>query len=132
MSVETQHLDATGKKLIDGCTIRVIDTLKGTDKEVREHSGGERSTLAEAINSGITMLACRRAGFDRPTLIRDESTVYLDEELAPLWIRMMRHVVEFTNADRLLFVSHNRDIVRLADATIEPPERRTTEIGAAA
>jgi exonuclease SbcC len=127
MSVETQKLDAEGKNLIDKCTIQVIDNLKGTVREVKEHSGGERTSLAEAIASGLTILGCKRAGFDRPTLFRDESANFLDEEAAPLWIKMMRYVVEFTNADRLLFVSHNSDVRRLADAEIEIPDQRCVE-----
>ncbi len=132
VSVETQRLDSTGKKLIDECNIKVIDTEAGTEKEVREHSGGERTILAEALSLGLTMLACGRAGFDRPTIVRDESGAALDPEAARAWIRMLRKAIEVTGADKLLFVSHNPELVRLADATIEPPARRTVEIGAAA
>jgi exonuclease SbcC len=123
VTVETQQLDAKGKELVDKLTIMVIDNKKGSRREVKLHSGGERTTLAEAIASGLTMLGCKRAGFDRPTLVRDESANFLDHESAPLWIKMMRHVVEFTNADRLLFVSHNPAVVRLADVTIEVPDQ---------
>lgn len=132
VSVETQRLDSTGKKLIDECNIKVIDTESGTEKEVREHSGGERTILAEALSLGLTMLACSRAGFDRPTIVRDESGAALDQEAARAWIRMLRKAIEVTGADKLLFVSHNPELVRLADATIEPPARRVAEIGAAA
>lgn len=123
MKVETQQLDATGKKLLDKLVIMVIDNKKGTCKEVALHSGGERTTLAEAIASGLTMLGCRRAGFERPTLVRDESANFLDPQAAIQWVQMMRHVVEFTNADRLLFVSHNPAVVKLADAIIQVPEQ---------
>lgn len=122
--VQTQYLDSEGKDFIDGLRIMVIDSLLGEEKEVAEHSGGERTALAEAISSGLTMLGCKRSGFDRPTLVRDESSNYLDEETAPLWIKMMRHVMEFTNADRLLFVSHNPEVRRLADAFIQIPNQR--------
>jgi len=132
MYAQTQHLDSDGKKMVEGCEIRVIDNETGEDREVSEHSGGERKTLAEAISSGLTMLGCSRMGFDRPTLVRDESDNFLDPDAALQWVRMMRHVIRFTNADRLLFVSHNPEVVRLADATIEPPARRIAEIGAAA
>jgi DNA repair exonuclease SbcCD ATPase subunit len=132
MYARTQHLDADGKKMVEGCEIRVIDNQTGEDREVKEHSGGERATLAETISSAITMLGCSRMGFDRPTLVRDESTNFLDPDAALQWVKMMRHVVAFTKADRLLFVSHNPEVVRLADATIEPPARRITEISSAA
>lgn len=127
VTVETQQLDAKGKELVDKLTIMVTDNLKGTCREVKLHSGGERTTLAEAIASGLTMLGCRRAGFERPTLVRDESANFLDHESAPLWIKMMRHVVEFTNADRLLFVSHNPEVVRLADVLIEVPVQHANQ-----
>lgn len=127
VTVETQQLDAKGKELVDKLTIMVTDNLKGTCREVKLHSGGERTTLAEAIASGLTMLGCRRAGFERPTLVRDESANFLDHESAPLWIKMMRHVIEFTNADRLLFVSHNPEVVRLADVLIEVPVQHANQ-----
>lgn len=127
VTVETQQLDSKGKELVDRLTIMVTDNVKGTCREVKLHSGGERTTLAEAIASGLTMLGCRRAGFERPTLVRDESANFLDHESAPLWIKMMRHVIEFTNADRLLFVSHNPEVVRLADVLIEVPVQHANQ-----
>ena len=119
VSVETQRLSADGKRAIEECNIRVIDTVAGTDKEVREHSGGERVILGEAISLALTMLACRRAGWERPTLIRDESAAALDPGNARAWIAMMRRAVELTGADRLLFVSHSPEVVEMADAQIE-------------
>ncbi len=130
VTVETQQLDSKGKELVDKLTIMVVDNKKGSRREVKLHSGGERTTLAEAIASGLTMLGCKRAGFDRPTLVRDESANFLDHESAPLWVKMMRHVVEFTNADRLLFVSHNPAVVRLADVAIEVPDQSGVAVAA--
>ncbi len=69
MYARTQHLDGDGKKMVEGCEIRVIDNLTGEDNEVKEHSGGERATLAETISSAITMLGCSRMGFDLPRTI---------------------------------------------------------------
>jgi exonuclease SbcC len=119
VSVDTQRLSGDGKKTIDECNITVIDTEKGTEKEVREHSGGERVLLQEAISLALTMLACRRAGFERPTLFRDESAAALDPANARAWVSMMRRAVELTGADRLLFVSHSPAVVEMADAQIE-------------
>jgi DNA repair protein SbcC/Rad50 len=119
VSVETQRASADGKKTIEECNIRVIDTVAGTDKEIAEHSGGERVILGEAVSLALTMLACRRAGWDRPTLIRDESAAALDPGNARAWVAMMRRAVELTGADRLLFVSHSPEVVEMADAQIE-------------
>jgi exonuclease SbcC len=131
VTVETQRLDAKGKNLVDKCIIMVLDNETSDCREVKEHSGGERTSLAEAISSGLTMLGCRCAGFDRPTLVRDESSNFLDPEASLVWVRMMRHVVKYTNADRVLFVSHNPEVVRLADATIEIPNQRGAQQQAA-
>jgi exonuclease SbcC len=131
VSVETQRLNADGKKTIEECNIRVIDTVAGTDKEVREHSGGERVILGEAISLALTMLACRRAGWERPTLIRDESAAALDPGNARAWVAMMRRAVELTGADRLLFVSHSPEVIEMADHRIEVGAPSATEARAA-
>lgn len=119
VSVDTQRLDSTGHKMLDECRIQVIDTVMGTEKEIREHSGGERALLGTAVSLALTMLACRRAGFDRPTIVRDESGANLDVDNAPAWIAMLRRAVEVTGADRLVFVDHRPEIVAMADAVIE-------------
>jgi exonuclease SbcC len=131
VSVETQRASADGKKTIEECNIRVIDTVAGTDKEIAEHSGGERVILGEAVSLALTMLACRRAGWERPTLIRDESAAALDPGNARAWVAMMRRAVELTGADRLLFVSHSPDVVEMADAQIEVGAPSATEARAA-
>ncbi len=121
VSVDTQRVDATGHKLVDECRIQVIDSVRGTDKEIREHSGGERALLGEAVSLALTMLACRRAGFERPTLIRDESASACDAANARAWVSMCRRAIEFTGADRMVFVSHSDEVVAMADAVIEIP-----------
>jgi exonuclease SbcC len=131
VSVETQRVSADGKKTLEECNIRVIDTVAGTDKEIAEHSGGERVILGEAVSLALTMLACRRAGWERPTLIRDESAAALDAGNARAWVAMMRRAVELTGADRLLFVSHSPDVVDMADAQIEVGAPSATEARAA-
>lgn len=123
VSVDTQRLDSTGHKMLDECRIQVIDSVMGTEKEIREHSGGERALLGTAVSLALTMLACRRAGFDRPTIVRDESGANLDVENAPAWIAMLRRAVEVTGADRLVFVDHRPEIIAMADAVIEIPSR---------
>lgn len=123
VSVDTQRLDSTGHKMLDECRIVVIDTVMGTEKEIREHSGGERALLGTAVSLALTMLACRRAGFDRPTIVRDESGANLDVDNAPAWIAMLRRAVEVTGADRLVFVDHRPEIIAMADAVIEIPSR---------
>lgn len=124
VSVDTQRPDADGKKMIDECRIQVIDTVAGTEKEVREHSGGERALLGTAISLALTMLACRRAGFERPTIIRDETGANLDSENWPTWVAMLRRAITVTGADKLVIVEHRPEIIEMADAVIEIPNFR--------
>jgi exonuclease SbcC len=119
VSIETQRLSADGKSMIEECRVQVIDTEQGHEGEAREFSGGQKVILSEAVSLALTMLACRRAGVERPTIVRDESGAALDAVNARAWIAMLRRAVELVGADRILFVSHSREVQEMADARIE-------------
>jgi exonuclease SbcC len=122
VEVRTQAADAKGKRLLETLDIWVIDTgdeqHKGREGLAETLSGGEKTIVAEALSLALTQLACRQAGAERPTLIRDESAGALSERYAPRWIEMMRRAAEIIGADRILFVNHNRATWELADARI--------------
>lgn len=123
IDVRTQAADAKGKRLLETLDVWVIDTgtdqHKGREGLIESFSGGEVTILAEALSLALTQLACRLAGAERPTLIRDESAGQLSEGNAPIWMAMLRRAAEIINVDRILFVNHNRQTWDLADARIE-------------
>lgn len=118
LSIETQRQSADGKKTIEGCDVRVIDTERGRDASAESLSGGERVLVGEAISLALSMLACRRAGLEGVTLVRDETGAALDPVNARGYVAMLRRAAEIVGARHVLFVSHQPDTWELADACI--------------
>lgn len=116
--IDTQKLSADGKKTLEGCQVTVIDTVKGREDEGSKFSGGERVIIGEAMALGLSMLACQRSGLRGVTLVRDETGAALDPVNAEVYVRMLRRAARQIGAERLLFVSHNREVSDLADARI--------------
>jgi DNA repair protein SbcC/Rad50 len=119
LRVDTQRASADGKRLIEGCEVIVLDTERGREAEGSTFSGGERVLIGEALSLALSMLACRRAGVERPTLVRDESGAALDPANARVYVAMLRRAADLVGADRVLFVSHSPDVIDMADARIE-------------
>jgi exonuclease SbcC len=118
VTVDAARASADGKKEIAGITVRVLDTKRDREADGETLSGGERVVVNEAISLALTMLACRQAGAERPTIIRDESGAALDTENTRAWIAMLRRAAEIVGADKVLYVSHSKEAQDLADARI--------------
>jgi exonuclease SbcC len=118
VELETARRSADGKKDIEGCDIRVVDTERGRDASAETLSGGERVIVGEAISLALSMLACRRSGVEGCTLIRDESAAALDPANARSYVAMLRRAAELVGASKVLFVSHSLEVQELADARI--------------
>lgn len=119
VTIETQRLSADGKKTLEGCEVRVLDTERGRDAPAETLSGGERVVVGEAVSLALAMLACRRAGVERPTIVRDESGAALDPENARVHVAMLRRAAEIVGADKVLVVSHTPEVWDLCDARVE-------------
>ena len=118
VSVETTRQSADGKKQIEGCDVRVLDTERGRDASAESLSGGERVIVGEAISLALAMLATRRSGVQGCTLVRDETGAALDPANARAYVAMLRRSADLVGASRVLFVSHNAETQELADARI--------------
>lgn len=116
--IETTRLDSRGRREIEGLDVRVIDTERGRDGLVETYSGGERVLLGEAVSLALAVVACRHAGTERPTLIRDESGAALDPERARAWIAMVRRAAELIDAARVLVVTHSAEVAELCDSRL--------------
>jgi len=119
VSIETQRLSADGKRTLEGCEVRVLDSDRGRDAAAETLSGGEKVLVGEAVALALSMLACRRAGVEAPTLIRDESGAALDGDNARAYVRMLRRAAEVTGASKVLFVSHSTEVQEMADERVE-------------
>jgi exonuclease SbcC len=133
VSIETKRLSSDGKKEIDECRIMVIDTVDGTEKEAREHSGGETTILSEAVSLALTMMSCRRAGVRDISLVRDESGGALDPKNARAYVAMLRRAVDVIGARHVLIVSHDAAVQELCDVSVNLParERGASNVNAA-
>lgn len=119
VSIETTRLSADGKRQLEGCDVRVIDTERGRDAEASTYSGGERVMLGEAVSLALSMLGCRRSGLEGVTLVRDESGAALDPANARAYVAMLRRAAQLIGAKHVLFVSHSPEVIEMADARIE-------------
>jgi exonuclease SbcC len=119
VTVETTRLSADGKKEIEGCEVRIIDTERGREGEAESLSGGERVLVGEAISLALSMLATRRAGLQGVTLVRDETSAALDPAKAKAYVAMLRRAADIVGASKVLYVSHTPAVQELADARIE-------------
>lgn len=118
VSVETTRLSADGKRQIEGCEVNILDSECGVDPSKYRPSGGQHVLVGEAISLALSMLACRRAGVQGPTLVRDETGAALDPVNARAYVAMLRRASEIVGASHVLFVSHNPDVQEMADARI--------------
>ena len=119
VSIDTTRSSANGKKEIETCDVRVLDTEKGREAEVARFSGGQRTIVSESISLALAMIVLRRTGTKEPTLIRDETGSALDEENAGAYISMLRRAAEIIGAAHVIFVSHLSSTWALADARID-------------
>lgn len=118
VSIETTKLSSDGKRQLEGCEVWVLDTVGGREGPVETFSGGERVLVGEAVSLALSVMACRRAGLERPTLVRDETGAALDPANGRAYVAMLRLAAEMVDADKVLFVSHSPELQELADARI--------------
>ncbi len=118
VTIETTRLSADGKRLLEGCDVRVVDTERGRDADAETLSGGEKVIVSEALALALSMLACRRSGVSQPTIVRDETGAALDANNGRSYIAMLRRAAELVDADRIFFVSHAPELQELADARL--------------
>ncbi len=117
--IDTQRLSGDGKRMIETLDVVILDTETGREGKAETFSGGERAILGEALALALTMVACKRAGLERPTLVRDESGAALDPANARAYIAMLRRAAKYVEASCVVVVSHQPDIAELCDARIE-------------
>lgn len=118
VSIEATRTSADGKRQLEGCEVRVLDTERGRDAAAKTLSGGERVIVGEAISLALSMLACRRAGVTDATLVRDESGAALDATNARAYVAMLRRAAQLIGAHQVLLVSHAIEVQELCDTRV--------------
>lgn len=118
VTVEASRMSADGKKQLEGLDVRVIDTERGRDALADTLSGGEKVIINEAVSLALSLMACRRAGLEGVTLVRDESGAALDSDKARAYVAMLRRAAEMVGASRVLIVTHAGEVASLCDARL--------------
>ncbi len=130
VQLSTQRASADGARLMEGLDVKVIDTHENRGREglADTYSGGEQVIVGEAISLALSMLACQRAGVERPTLVRDESGAALSAANGPAYIAMLRRAAKLLGADRVLYVTHTPALQEMADGRINVSMDGTVEV----
>jgi len=118
VSIETTRQSADGKKEVETCDVKVIDTERGREATAESLSGGEGVIVGEAISLALSMLAIRRSGMQGVTLFRDESGAALSTENGRAWVQMLRRAADIVGASHVVYVSHASEVQDMADAKI--------------
>jgi exonuclease SbcC len=118
VELRTDRLSSDGKKVIEDLEVRVLDAEEGYDGPIEKYSGGQNVVVGEAISLAITVIACRRLGIERPSIIRDESGAALDASSAAAYVTMLRKAARMIGADKVFIVSHSESVQDMADAKI--------------
>jgi exonuclease SbcC len=115
----TQEATASGKGMKEAFELKVADGARGGDaRDLSDLSGGEQVIVEEALKNALAIFSNSRSQTPVRTAWRDETTGALDGENASRYLSMLRKVREIGGFHHILFVSHNRDAARLADAQI--------------
>ena len=104
--------------------------MRGRDEDASTYSGGECVIVGEAVSLALTVIACRRSGIERPTLLRDETGAALDQENGRAYMAMLRMAARQIGADHVLFVTHVPELQDLADARITVSADGKVEVAA--
>lgn len=118
VQILTTRLASDGKRELEGCDVMVVDTENGREATVETFSGGERVLIGEAVSLALSVLACRRAGVERPTLVRDESGAALDGGNGRRYVAMLRRAADLIDASQVLYITHDVELQALADARL--------------
>jgi exonuclease SbcC len=96
--------------------IRVYDGAEA--RPVEALSGGEKVVVGEAIGLALAILNARKNAIRFETFFRDETAGALDPENAAAYIAMLRRARELAGAHQIVFIAHQEELWRAADARL--------------
>lgn len=115
---DTQVARADGKGVKEDFAITVLDSRAGRGTDGSDLSGGEKVVLGSAIGRAIGWFHRETSGTSFDQVFVDEATGELDEEARPQYASMMRRLLASGGLSQVWIVSHDPDLVALADAVV--------------
>lgn len=98
--------------------IRVIRE-DGSEDDFANLSGGQKVWISEALSKGMTLVSKKKSGRNFDTLYADENDGALDSEKAVDFMNMKRAMLATGDFETFFFISHNPDVVAMADHVID-------------
>lgn len=105
----------TGKEVF---WIKVIRE-DGAEDDFANLSGGQKVWISEALSKGMTLVSKRKSGRNFESLYSDENDGALDSDKALDFMKMKRAMMDIGGFSEHFFVSHNPDVVGMADHVID-------------
>lgn len=120
VEIETTRAKKSGDGEREVFDVTVHDSHSGYRGPATGLSGGQRVIVSTALRFALIALACRRAGWERPTIVIDEGGAALDRVgAAAKWVVMLRKAARLIGAHRVLVVTHSVDVENGCDCVIE-------------
>ena len=91
----------------------------GSEDDFTNLSGGQKVWISEALSKGMTLISKKKSGRNFESLYSDENDGALDGEKAIDFIKMKRAMMDAGGFETYYFISHNPDVVGMADHIID-------------
>lgn len=117
IDLKTTKMTKDGKREIEGCPINIYNSETGEWQEGSTLSPGQRAFVNLPIALTLAELGCKESKV-KPTIYMDEPTAGLDPIMRIQFVAMMRDVAQNMDA-KIFFVTHNEELMALADARME-------------
>jgi len=91
----------------------------GSEDDFSNLSGGQKVWISKALSLGMTLVSKNKSGRNFTTLYADEEDGALDGEKALEFIQLYRSMMVTGDFETCFFISHNPDVVAMADHVID-------------
>jgi exonuclease SbcC len=115
--LETQSVKADGT-LKETFDITVFDSERDEEKSIRDMSGGEVTTIEDAIARAICLYNLGKSSVVYDTLFSDEKDGALDAHRKVEFLQIKRRAMELGTHSREIFISQTPELHEMADARI--------------
>jgi len=115
----TTRTHANGKGTQEVFDLLVVDNDRGREARAEGFSVGEKILINEALSLAIAIYNTRKSGIEMADLVRDECSGALHVDIAPLYVAMLRKALDVGGFNRCYFITHQQELVDLADAVFE-------------
>ncbi|WP_022667895.1 AAA family ATPase [Desulfospira joergensenii] len=101
----------TGKEVLDIVVIRG----DGSETSLENLSGGEKVWILKSQRLAMTLVSKEKSGLNFQTILCDEEDGPLDSEKAMSFVGLYKAILEVGGFNDCFFISHNPDVVAMAD-----------------